>query len=206
VPKRCRAASLVAALALVVASCASTASVDVADPGLDRLGRAIARAHESGTFRLRGILTSHGSALTWEGFVAGRNEQYVTHALGLVIESRRVDGVSWAHRLDQADDWMQAPSDGALDLDVLLRGHDVRSRRDGEVWRITLEYTDVDVLVALTHIPSVGPTSAEVTVAPELISDVSLRLNGGAAARLHFTDYGASLTVSPPTGSPPVAR
>jgi hypothetical protein len=202
VAKRPGRAGLLVAAALVVtiAGCASSAPVEVADSGLDRLGRAIARAHDSGTFRLQGVLTSHGSALTWEGFVAGRNEQYVTHAMGLVIESRRVDGVSWVHRIDQQDDWVQAPSDSPLDLDVLLRGHDVASHRDGDVWRITLEYSDVDVLAGLTHIPSIGPTSAEVTVAPDLISDVSLHLNGDARARLHFADYGAALTVDAPVG------
>jgi hypothetical protein len=201
VRKRWCVAGLVGALALVASACASTGSVEVADPGLERLGRAIARAHDSETFRLRGILTSHRSAVMWEGFVAGRNEQYVTHALGLVIESRRIDGVTWAHRLDEPDGWTQAPPDAPLDLDVLLRGHDVHSYRDGNAWRITLNYTDVDVLVALTHIPSVGPITAEVTVAPDLISEVSLGLNGGAHARLHLTDYGASLTVSPPARS-----
>ena len=152
-----------------------------------------------GTFRLRGVLTSHGSALTWEGFVAGGNEQYVTHAMGLVIESRRIDGVSWVHRLDEDDPWIQAPADRPLDLDVLLQGRDVQSRRDGDEWRITLRYTGVDVLAALTHIPSVGPATAEVVVALDVISDVSLRLNGDAQARLHFTDYGATLTVTSPS-------
>jgi hypothetical protein len=183
---------------LIVAACSSTASVQVADSGLDRLGRAITQARRSGTFRLRGVLTSHGSTVTWEGFVAGRNEQYVTHALGLVIESRRVDGTTWGRRLDQQDSWAQAPPDDPLDLDVLLRGRDVHSRRDGGSWRITLNYTDVDVLVALTHIPSVGPSTAEVVVAAEVISDISLQLGDGARAGLHFTDYGAALTVTPP--------
>jgi hypothetical protein len=196
--KRRRWAGVLGA-ALIVAACSSPASVQVADSGLDRLGRAITQAHRSGTFRLRGVLTSHGSTVAWDGFVAGRNEQYVTHALGLVIESRRVDGTTWGRRLDQEDSWAQAPADAPLDLEVLLRGHDVHSRRDGGDWRITLSYTDVDVLVALTHIPSVGPSTAEVVVAAEVISDISLQLGGGARARLHFADYGAALTVTPPT-------
>ena len=196
--KRRRWAGVLVA-ALMVAACAPAVAVTVPDSGLDRLGRAITQAHRRGTFRLQGVLTSHGSSVAWDGFVAGRNEQYVTHALGLVIESRRVDGTTWARRLDQEDSWAQAPPDAPLDLDVLLRGHDVHSRRDAGGWRITLSFTNVDVLVALTHIPSVGPSTAEVVVTAELISDVSLQLGDGAQARLHFADYGAALTVTAPT-------
>lgn len=196
--KRRRWAGVLVA-ALVVAACSQSASVEVADPGLDRLGRAITQAHRSRTFRLQGVLTDHGSTVAWEGFVAGRNEQYVTHALGLVIESRRVDGTTWGRRLDQQDGWVQAPPDAPLDLDVLLRGHDVHSHRDGGGWTIRLSYTDIDVLGALTHIPSVGPSTADVVVAADVISDISLQLDGGARARLHFADYGAALTVTAPT-------
>ena len=70
--------------------------------------------------------------------------------------------------------------------------------RDGR-WVVELAYKDVDVLQALTHIPSAGPSAVEVTVDDQEIATVVVRLGNGVTARLAYADFGADLTVEPVT-------
>ena len=89
------------------------------------------------------------------------------------------------------------PSDGSFDLAVLLDG-EVRSCHVTPDHRVLqLQFTEQDVLRALTHIPSVGPTEATVSIEYGFITDIELRLDGGMTAWIELWDYGAPLVVEP---------
>jgi hypothetical protein len=92
---------------------------------------------------------------------------------------------------------MRAPSDRPISLAVLLRGNEVHTKHDGDEWSVELRFHDVDVLDALAHIPSTGPSTAVVTLRGGVIADVALHLGGGADARISFWDYGSGLAIGP---------
>lgn len=166
--------------------------------GPTHVAQAVERAHVAGTFRVRGRFGVDGPVLTWDGFVAGRDEQYVINTHGLLIESRRTNGAHWARRVDAVGRWMRVPTDESFDLAVLLRGREVRVERDADDLVVTLHFDDIDVLAALTHIPSAGPTTARVTVHDGVITAVVLELDGGARADITFREYGVKVAVEPP--------
>jgi hypothetical protein len=136
--------------------------------------------------------------VTWEGFVVDTDEQYRINAHGLLMESRRVDGAHWARRLDGERPWAQVPSDEPINLRILLRGDEMSAEHDGHDWVVTLHFDDVDVLAALTHIPSTGPTTARVTVSGGFVTDIILRLHRDADAHMWFWDHGAHVVVHHP--------
>src|SRR5262249_51831300 len=125
------------------------------------------------------------------------------HTFGMLIESRRIHGASWARRLDTAEPWMNVPPDHPIDLTALLLGSDVRTDHIADEWRTTLRFHDVDVLAALTHIPSTGPTTAVVTLRQGAIAEVTLDLSG-AGAHVSFSSYGEELSIEPipPSAAP----
>jgi hypothetical protein len=165
--------------------------------GLDRIGQAVDAALASGSYRIRGVVEIDGPVISWEGIVVGRDEQYLIETNGLRMDSRRVDGVHWARRLDPDGPWTTVPPDGPMDLAALLQGSDVRSQALDDGWLISLRFHDLDILEALTHVPSAGPTDAEVTLTDGTISQVALDLAGGARAAIALWDYGATLAVTP---------
>ena len=180
----------------VVAACASSGATD--DSGHQRVDQALEHARLARTYRVRGTFGVDGPLVTWVGFVVDADEQYRISTHGLLIESRRVDGVHWARRLDVDEPWARVPSDEPIDLNVLLRGDEVAAEHIGDQWVVTLQFDDVDVLAALTHIPSTGPTTARVTLSGGFVTDVDLRLSGDAGAHVWFWDHGADVVVHRP--------
>jgi hypothetical protein len=166
--------------------------------GLTHIARAVERAHVAGSYRVRGRFGIDGPLLSWDGFVAGRDEQYVINTHGMLIESRRTKGANWARRVDAVEQWMRVPTDEPFDLAVLLRGREERVERDADGLVVTLRFDEIDVLAALTHIPSVGPTTARVTLRDGVIAAVVLELDGGARADITFREYGVEAAVKPP--------
>jgi hypothetical protein len=177
-------------------ACGSPGDVTAGDDGLRRIERAIEVARDSNSYRVRGLLSVGRPLVRWEGIVVGGDEQYIISTYGLLIDSRRIDSESWARRLDTAGPWMQVPPDPPINLAVLLRGSDVHTQHPGDEWRIELRF-DIDVLDALAHIPSTGPSTAVVTLREGLIADVTLQISGDVNARISFWDYGAPLAVEP---------
>ena len=49
----------------------------------------------------------------------------------------------------------------------------------------------------LTHVPSVGPTTAHVRLVDGVLSDVTLELAGHISARVELWDFGARLSIAP---------
>jgi hypothetical protein len=194
---------LAGCLLLFGGACGSTTSVNLRPIGLQRIEEAIDFARQSRTYRLTGAVSLQAPLVTWEGVVVDGDEQYIIQTQGMLIESRRINGASWARRLDTGEPWMKVPSDHPIDLTALLLGRDVHAERLGDDWRIRLRFDDVDVLAALTHIPSTGPTTAEVTLRGGAIADVTLQLRG-ANARVSFSGYGEALSIGsippPPVG------
>jgi hypothetical protein len=193
---------LLALAAIVVTGCDTAASDEDHGVGaMERVRDAVAHAQESGTYRVRGQLVANGAFLAWEGIVAGADEQYVMTTGGLRFESRRVADTGWRRRLDRPEPWKTFPYDGPIDLTVLLRGTpDGVEQADGR-FTVTLQFVDVDVLRALTHAPSTGPTTAEVSLSGNAIRGITLHLAGGASAQLELWDHGAPLAVDPVTVS-----
>jgi hypothetical protein len=195
---------LLVLMAFVASGCASAASDE--DEGvavMQRVRNAVAHAQEGGTYRVRGQLDANGASLAWEGFVAGGDEQYVMTSAGLHFESRRLADIGWGRRLNPTGPWTSFPYDGPIDLAVLLRGTPDGVDHGDDRYTVTLQFVDVDVLRALTHAPSTGPTRAEVSLSGDAIRSITLHLAGGATARLELWDHGAALTVEPVTDSPP---
>ena len=194
---------LAGCLLLLGAACGSTAADDVRPTGLQRIERAIDFARQSRTYRLNGAVMVPGPLATWDGIVVDGDEQYTIHTYGMLIESRRINGASWARRLDTAEPWMKVPSDHPIDLTALLLGSDVHAEHSGDDWRSTLRFDGVDVLAALTHIPSTGPSTAVVSLRGGAIAEVTLQLRG-ANARISFSSYGEALSIGPipPSTSP----
>jgi hypothetical protein len=80
------------------------------------------------------------------------------------------------------------------------------AEHDGHDWVVTLHFDDVDVLAALTHIPSTGPTTARVTVSGGFVTDIILRLHRDADAHMWFWDHGAHVVVHRPRSFRPAAE
>ena len=169
-----------------------------APTGHARVEQAVALASQGHSYRVRGELdASVGPIVSWAGIVVGIDEQAVATSGGITYESRRVGGVLWTRRLDPRGPWIQLPLDQPLDLTALSRGSEVSTElRDGR-WVVEVAYEGVDVLRALTHIPSAGLSTAEITLEDRELAAVVVRLGNGAAARLAYSDFGADLTVEP---------
>src|SRR5262249_59054625 len=97
---------LASCLLLSGAACGSTVSENVRPTGLQRIEGAINFARENRTYRLHGAVTTDGRGgprddpmVTWEGIVVDGDEQYTIHTFGMLIESRRIHGASWARQL-----------------------------------------------------------------------------------------------------------
>ena len=189
------------ALAVVLlfsgSACGPTIDVEAQDTGLQRIQRAVDFAEASHSYRVHGLLGVSTPAVEWNGFVVGDDEQYVIRTAGLLIDSRRIGGVVWARRLEPVDPWISAPATAPIDPGVLLRGVQQTAEHQGGRSRIGLHFDQVDVLAALTHIPSVGPTTVLVTLEDDVLVEVALQLGGNAHADISFSDYGASLTIDP---------
>jgi len=183
-------------LALGAVGCGSVA-VDESGTALDQFRRAVELASDSGSFRVRGEVRTSVPIVAWEGVVVGSDEELRTQASGMVIESRRIGGRSWGRRLDPTGPWAEVPYDGPMDLGVLLRGRPGQVEHTDDSWLITLEFADTDVLRALTHVPSVGPTTAHVTLVDGVLSEVTLELAGHISARVELWDYGVRLSIAP---------
>ena len=71
-----------------------------------------------------------------------------------------------------------------------------------DAWAVTLKFQDTDVLYALTHIPSTGPTTAHINIDDnDNALDIHLQLAGSADAIVSLTDFGAAVRVEPVPGS-----
>jgi hypothetical protein len=155
----------------------------------DRLADAVQMATAAGSFHMRGAFGAGAPLVQWTAVVFGSDELRTTLTGGMLIESRRLDGQLWARRIDQPEPWARIPADDPLDLTKLLAGEIHRVDRDDDSCVITLQYDDVDVLGALTHIPSTGPTSAEVTIVDDQLVGVALDINGHATATVAFEEF-----------------
>ena len=184
-------------LALGAVGCGSVAVEEESGTALDQVRRAVELASDSGSFRVRGEVRTSVPMVAWEGVVVGSDEELTTQASGMVIESRRVGGRSWGRRLDPTGPWVEVRYDGQMDLSVLLRGRPEQVEHTDDSWLITLQFTDTDVLRALTHVPSVGPTTAHVRLVDGVLSDVTLELAGHISARVELWDFGAQLSIAP---------
>lgn len=187
-----------AAILLISGSaCGSTVDVEARHTGLQRIQRAVELAEASHSFRVHGVLGVSSPAVEWKGFVVGADEQYIIKTAGLLIDSRRIGGVQWARRLEPLESWLTAPATPAMDLGVLLRGVEQHAEHRDAQWRITLHFDQVDVLAALAHIPSTGPSTADVMLEDGVLVEVALHLGGNARADISFSDYGANVTIDP---------
>jgi hypothetical protein len=182
---------------VLVVGCASHKNGESSDAALTRLRRAVATGDGLRTYRVDGELRQNGDSLKWRGVVVGRDEAYISDINGLLIESRRIGGVSWGRKVGSSEPWIQAPSDGSINMGVLLEGTDVHSQRQGDDWLVTLRFAGIDVLGALSHIPSTGPSDVGVTIRGDLITHVSVILRANAMAELSLSDYGAALVIEP---------
>jgi hypothetical protein len=193
-------------IAIVATGCGSAASDEGIAP-MERMRTAVAHARESGTFRLRGqLIAANGAFLSWEGFVAGSDEQYRMTTGGSVFESRRIAGTGWRRRLDPPEPWTEFPYDNPIDLTVLLRGTTDGVEHGEGSYTVTLQFVDVDVLRALTHAPSTGPTTAEVSLSGDVMRSITLHVAGGVTAELVLWDHGAAVAVDPVEAGPPRRR
>jgi hypothetical protein len=196
--------ALVAGLAMAPPAaslaCGPTGAVTSAQAGAQRLERAVVGAEVDRTYRVKGTVTFGVPLLSWDGIVVGNDEQYILHTVGRVIDSRRIAGRNWWRPPGSSEPWKLAPADTPLDVAVLLRGEVVAARHEDDRWALTLHFHGVDVLAALTHVPSAGPTTAEVILVDDRITAVTLRLSAFGRAELSFWDHGASLTIEPVEG------
>jgi hypothetical protein len=184
-------------LVSAISACGSTAAGPTDRDAIEELRHAVARSRAAGSFRVRGEVSGLGPALAWEEVVVGNDEQGTTIAAGLTIESRRLGGRTWGRRVDRLEPWTEVAYDGALDLSVLVQGRPEHVERHGLDWSITERFDGIDVLRALSHVPSTGTTMADVVVHDGLISHVTLHLAGEITADLTFWDYGTRATVEP---------
>ena len=189
------AASLVP-LALLTSACGAVRPAPLED-GAAVLRRAVDNARSAASVRVRGDIRATHSIVGWEGIVVGTDEQYRVAAMGMVIDARRIDGLVWGRPVDRSQPWVSVPSDGSFDLGVLLRGHVDSFTTVDDAQRIELRFAGVDVLHALSHVPSTGPTTATVTIQSGFVTEVDLRLPSEVSARVELWDYGAPLTVEP---------
>jgi hypothetical protein len=181
----------------MVSACGSTVDVEAHDTGLQRIQRAVEFAETSHSYRVHGLLGTSSPAVDWKGFVVGADEQYIIRAAGLLIDSRRIGGVVWARRLEPVEPWLSAQATAPIDPSVLLLGVQQDAEHRGGRSRISLHFDHVDVLAALAHIPSAGPTTAQVTLEEGVLVEVVLQLGGNAHADISFSDYGATLSIDP---------
>ena len=188
---------LVLLLAIGAVGCGTVAADGDSGSPLDHMRQAVELASASGSFRVRGEVRASMPMVAWEGVVVGSDEQLTTHAGGLLIENRRIGGRSWGRRLDPTGPWAEVRYDGSIDLSVLLRGQLVQVEHTDGQWLLTLQFTGTDVLRALTHVPSVGPTTAHVTLIDGVLSEVTLDLAGHVTAHIGLWDFGAPLDIEP---------
>jgi len=184
-------------LAIGAVGCGAVAADGNSDPPLDHIRQAVELASARGSFRVRGEVRASMPIVAWEGFVVGSDEQLTSHAGGLLIESRKIGGRSWGRRLDPTGPWAEVRYEGPIDVSVLLRGRPEKVEHTDDSWSITLQFTGTDVLRALTHVPSVGPTTARVTLIDGVLSEVTLELGGNVTAHVEFWDFGAPLDIEP---------
>jgi hypothetical protein len=177
--------------------CGTVATNSGSSTPLDPIRRAVEIASDSGSFRVRGEIGASVPIVQWDGIVVGPDEQYTMQASGLLLESRRIGGRNWGRRLDPTGPWVEAPYDGPVDLSVLLRGRPGYVDHSNHSSSITLQFASVDVLRALTHVPSVGPTTAHVTLVDGVLTEVTLELGGGVRAHVALTDFGAPMSIEP---------
>ena len=186
-------------LALGAVGCRSVAVEEESGTPLDQVRRAVELASDSGSFRIRGEVRGSVPIVAWEGVVVGSDEELTTQASGMLIESRSIGGRSWGRRLDPTGPWAEVRYDGPIDLSALLRGRPEQVEHTDDSWLITLQFTDTDVLRVLTHVPSVGPTTAHVRLVDGVLSDVTLELAGHISARVELWDFGVRPIESRPT-------
>jgi hypothetical protein len=182
-------------LAVVASACGTRSTAPYESDG--GLHAAVEHAQSAHSFRVRGRLGAGTSALSWEGIVVGDDEQYHMAAMGTTLDVRRIDGVAWARSLDGSGPWNRAPSDGSLDLGVLLHGELSSAETIDDHRLVQLRFAGEDVLQSLSHIPSTGPAQASVTIRSGYIAEIELRFQGDAIAHIELWDYGEPLTVDP---------
>jgi len=188
----------VLAVTLVVVAtlgaCSTPAAETDADT-VDDLAEAVEQTRSAYSFRVRGYLGAAAAGMRWEGAVVGTDEQYEIAAMGMMLDVRRIDGVAWSQPLDRSQAWISARSDESFDLGVLVRGQVTASHVVDGQGHVEVHFLHDDVLKAFSHVPSVGATEATVRIESGYVSDVDLRLGGGAIARLHLWDFGAPLVI-----------
>jgi hypothetical protein len=94
---------LAAFLFTVLGAYGSTAYSQPGNVGLLRIKRATELARDRRTCRVPGLLSVEHPLVSWASIVVGGDEQSTVRTAGLLIDIRRIDGVSWARRLDTAD-------------------------------------------------------------------------------------------------------
>ena len=189
-----RATVFLVATAMLIAACGRT-DASAKRAAVRRLERAVATAKRTTSYRVRGRL---GSRMSWEGFVVDGDEQYVVDVAGLRTESRRIGGRTYGRRVETADEsWVEAPNQAELELSVLQRGEVMSVDAVKDHMTLTLQFEAVDVLAALTHIPSVGATRAVVEMEGDVIQRVALQFADGTTASLDYWDYGVALQIQP---------
>lgn len=145
-----------------------------------------------------------GTATTAEGG-GGAAEHYQVAGMGSLIDERRIDGIVWARPLDGSRPWISARSSEAIDLGVLRNGQISSSTTTDHGQVIELGFTNHDVLRALSHIPSTGPTTATVTIAAGFVASIDLQFRGATSAHIELSDYGLPLAIDDPGLSSPSA-
>jgi hypothetical protein len=167
-------------------SCGGTGNGDAHD----RLADAVRAATDAELIRMRGTFGASGPLVQWTAVLTGSEERTTTRIGAILIESRRSDGHLWARRIDQPEPWSEFPADNPLDITALLAGViDHVEHHDDATWVITLHYDDIDVLAALTHVPSTGPTTAKVTIDDNRLKAVTVDVNGHSTATVTFADF-----------------
>ena len=184
------------AIAVISGGCGASVSAPPPDARA-QLQQAISAADAAGSFRVRGQLTAGPAVVAWDGVVVGNDEQYLVDAMGSLLDERRIAGVAWARPTDQSRPWASVPSAEAFDLSVLLDGTMVSAMRSDDRVLVEVHFSGRDVLRAITHIPSVGPTEVTATIAFGVITAIDLHLEDGAAAHLELSDYGQALFIDP---------
>ena len=185
-------------MTLIAASCA-TAPLNRPAPAPVLLHQAVVATTAKRSFRIRGVLASSVPIVEWDAVVVDHDERSVTSTGGLLIETRRIGTATWTRRADQPDAWQQVAGDHPLELATLLDGRVVARHEQPGTLTLTIAYDHTDLLDALTHIPSTGSTTADVTVIDGVLANVTIHLAGNVTAQLSFSDYGRETTIEPPS-------
>jgi hypothetical protein len=115
-----------------------------------------------------------------------------------LIETRRIGAATWTRRADQPDTWHLVTGDHPLELSALLDDHVVALHEQSDTFTLTITDDHTDLLDALTHIPSAGATTAQITIIDGMLDNVTLHLIGNVSVQLSFFDYGRETTIEPP--------